>query len=56
MPEAESNTETVVITDLNLGGLAMQRELGSVTHLRDRRPDLFDLTSKLPIDIVRISR
>ena len=54
--EAESNTETVVITDLNLDDLAMQRELGSVTHLRDRRPDLYEITPKMPIEIVRISR
>jgi predicted amidohydrolase len=54
--EAESDTETVVITDLNLDDLAMQRELGSVTHLRDRRPDLYEITPKLPIEIVRISR
>jgi predicted amidohydrolase len=54
--EAESNTETVVITDLNLDDLAMQRGLGSVTHLRDRRPDLYEITPKIPIEIVRISR
>ena len=54
--EAESDTETVVITDLNLDDLAMQRGLGSVTHLRDRRPDLYEITSKIPIEIVRISR
>jgi len=54
--EAESNIETVVITDLSLSDLTMQRELGSVTHLRDRRPDLYDITAKIPVEIHRVSR
>ncbi len=51
--EAQAHTETVVITDLDLGALAQQREMGSVTHLLDRRPDLYEIRSKIPIELVR---
>jgi predicted amidohydrolase/GNAT superfamily N-acetyltransferase len=51
--EADPNAETVVIYDLDLNALAIQRELGSVRPLRDRRPDLYDLGMKSPIEHVR---
>lgn len=53
MAEAESNTETVVIADLDLANLSQQRELGSVTPLLDRRADLYDIRSKVKIEIIR---
>jgi predicted amidohydrolase len=53
--EAEANMETVVIGELDLSDLAQQREMGSVRPLRDRRPDLYELTSKIPIERVRVS-
>jgi predicted amidohydrolase/ribosomal protein S18 acetylase RimI-like enzyme len=53
LAEAEPNTETVVITDLDLNDLAQQREMGSVRPLRDRRPDYYEITSKKPIEIIR---
>ncbi|HEX3034744.1 MAG TPA: bifunctional GNAT family N-acetyltransferase/carbon-nitrogen hydrolase family protein [Thermodesulfobacteriota bacterium] len=53
--EADPNSETVVITELDLGSLAVQRDIGSVRPLYDRRPDLYELKSKIPIEIVRTS-
>jgi len=51
--EADPNSETVVIYDLDLNALAIQRELGSVRPLRDRRPDLYELRMKEEIQHVR---
>ncbi len=53
--EADSNSETVVITDLDLNSLAIQRDIGSVRPLQDRRPDIYELKSNIPIEIVRTS-
>lgn len=50
--EAEPDTETVVITELDLGSLALQREVGSVRPLRDRRPDLFEITAKHRVKVI----
>ncbi len=46
---ADANVETAVIADLDLTTLAQMREVGSVRPLRDRRLDLYDLKSKIPI-------
>lgn len=51
--EADPNIETVTMADLDLNSLAVQREVGSVRPLYDRRPDLYDLQSKIPIQIIR---
>lgn len=51
--EADPNTETVVIADLDLGTLAQERDIGSVRQLRDRRPDLYELKAKHPVQIIR---
>ena len=51
--EAEPNSETVVIADLNLADLAQQRELGSVTPLIDRRTDLYEIKAKSKIEVIR---
>ena len=53
LAEAEPNTETVVISDLNLEDLKQQRELGSVTPLLDRRVDLYEIRSKVKIEVIR---
>ncbi len=53
--EAEPNTESVVISELDLGDLETQRELGSVRPLRDRRTDLYSVSSKTPVEIIRTS-
>ncbi|MAT99609.1 MAG: nitrilase [Anaerolineaceae bacterium] len=46
---ADPNVETAVIADLDLTTLAQMRESGSVRPLRDRRLDLYELKSKIPI-------
>jgi len=51
--EAMAHTETVVITDLDLAAISQQRELGSVTHLLDRRPDIYEVSAKTPVELVR---
>ncbi|MBW2508045.1 MAG: bifunctional GNAT family N-acetyltransferase/carbon-nitrogen hydrolase family protein [Deltaproteobacteria bacterium] len=51
--KADFNTETVVISDLDLGTLEQVRELGSVRPLRDRRPDLYTISAKVPVEVVR---
>ncbi len=40
--EADSNVETMLVTDLDIADLYRSRESGAVTPLRDRRRDLFD--------------
>lgn len=51
--KADFNTETVVISDLDLGTLEQVRELGSVRPLRDRRPDLYTISPKVPVKVIR---
>lgn len=50
---AEPNAETVVITDLDLGSLEQTREVATVHPLRDRRTDLYDLTARDPVQVIR---
>lgn len=45
--EADSNVETLLITDLDIGDLHRSRDSGSVTPRRDRRHDLFEFHSRL---------
>lgn len=52
--EAEPNVETVVITDLDLNSLAQHRELGNTRPLHDRRPDLYELRAKIPIQRINV--
>lgn len=52
---ADFNTETVVISDLDLVTLEEVREAGSVRPLRDRRSDLYTLEGRTPVEIVRVS-
>lgn len=51
--EAEPNVETVVIADLDLTNLSYQRDMGSVRPLYDRRPDLYEIRAKAPIQVIR---
>ena len=41
--EASPNTETVIVSDVDLSLLTELREYGSVTNLKDRRKDLYQL-------------
>jgi predicted amidohydrolase/ribosomal protein S18 acetylase RimI-like enzyme len=52
---ADSNSETVVISDLDLVVLEEAREMGSVRPLRDRRPDLYDVVARNPVEVIRAS-
>jgi predicted amidohydrolase len=52
--EAEPNSETVVISDLDLADLSQQRKMGSVRPLMDRRPDLYELKARSPVEIKRV--
>jgi predicted amidohydrolase len=43
MSESTPNTEMIMFSDLDLDKLRVIRAEGSVTNLKDRRPDLYDL-------------
>lgn len=53
--EADPNAETVVICDLDLNTLAMQRDVGTVRPLSQRRSDLYRLKAQRKIRRVRFS-
>jgi predicted amidohydrolase len=44
--EASPNTETIVVSDVDLTLLTELHEYGSVTNLKDRRKDLYELRLK----------
>lgn len=50
---ADANTETVVITDLDLNTLNIAREIGNVRPLFDRRPDIYSLRARVPVELIR---
>lgn len=54
MAEAEPNFETVVISELDLNDLAVQRDLGSVKPLQDRRADLYEVNALVPVEVVYV--
>lgn len=53
--QGDPNTEAVVISEIDLGDLARQREVGSVRQLRDRRTDLYEVVSRIPVRKIRTS-
>lgn len=48
------NTQTVVIADLDLGALDIQRQSASVRPLLDRRHDIYELTAKIPVEHITV--
>ena len=52
--EADPNTETVVIAELDINTLHLQRDLGSVRPLYDRREDLYGLAARRKIEVVNV--
>lgn len=52
---ADVNSETVVISDLDLASLHEAREMGSVRPLRDRRADMYEVRAITPVEVVRVS-
>lgn len=53
--EADPNAEAVMICDLDLNTLAMQRDVGTVRPLTARRPDVYSLKAKRPVRNIRFS-
>ncbi len=51
--EADPNTEAAVVSELTLSALTEQRHIATVRPLHDRRPDLYDLVSKYPIEVIK---
>jgi predicted amidohydrolase/GNAT superfamily N-acetyltransferase len=51
---ADPNTETVAITDLDLGALDQVRQHGAVRPLRERRTDLYEVTSSVAVEKIRV--
>lgn len=51
--EADPNTETVVMADLDLTNLITARETGTVRPFFDKRNDLYSLTAKIPIEVIK---
>ncbi len=54
LAEADPNCETVCIAELDLNDLAIQRDLGSVKPLQDRRNDLYTVHSHIPVEVVNV--
>lgn len=50
--EADPNTETMVVAELDLSSLALLRDMGSVRPYYDRRPDLYRLELKEEFQLV----
>jgi predicted amidohydrolase/ribosomal protein S18 acetylase RimI-like enzyme len=51
--EADANTETVAIAELDISNLLLQRDIGTVRPLFDMRMDLFETQAKVPIEVIR---
>lgn len=49
------NTQTVVITDIDLGALEVEREVANVRPLIDRRPDIYAVERRITIEKVTVS-
>lgn len=49
------NTQTVVITDIDLGALEIEREVANVRPLVDRRPDIYSIEPKIVIEKCKVS-
>jgi hypothetical protein len=47
--ETTPNTEMTVIADLDMDLLKELHEIGSVTNLKDRRKDLYEIVVKAPL-------
>jgi predicted amidohydrolase len=52
--EGVVNTQTVVVSDLDIGALEIEREIGNVRPLLDRRTDLYNLVSHVKVQRIRV--
>jgi predicted amidohydrolase/ribosomal protein S18 acetylase RimI-like enzyme len=53
--EGVVNTQTVVICDIDLGALEVEREVANVRPLMDRRPDLYFIDKRIKIESCKVS-
>ncbi len=53
--EGVINSQTVVITDIDLGALEVDREVANVRPLIDRRPDIYFIQSRITIEKCKVS-
>jgi len=53
--EAEPNVEAVVIADLDMNDLPLQREVGSVIPFFDRSADIYSLSPLKDVELVRFT-
>jgi predicted amidohydrolase/GNAT superfamily N-acetyltransferase len=53
--EGIANTQTVVVADVDIGSLEIEREIASVRPLVDRRLDLYEVRVKTPVQRVRVT-
>jgi predicted amidohydrolase len=53
--EGVINTQTVVISDIDLGALEVEREVANVRPLIDRRPDIYFIQSRIKIEKCKVS-
>ncbi|MGB3210994.1 MAG: GNAT family N-acetyltransferase [Desulforhopalus sp.] len=49
------NTQTVVISDIDLGALEVEREVANVRPLIDRRPDIYSIQSGIKIEKCKVN-
>jgi hypothetical protein len=49
------NTQTVVICDIDLGALEIERTVGNVRPLVARRPDIYVIENRITIEKCKIS-
>ncbi len=49
------NTQTVVICNIDLGALEIEREVGNVRPLVDRRPDIYVIENRITIEKCKVS-
>ncbi|WP_197526551.1 carbon-nitrogen hydrolase family protein [Botrimarina colliarenosi] len=54
LAEGEANNESVVIAELDLNDLAVQRDIGSVRPLQDERKDLYQVTTTMRIETIQV--
>lgn len=52
--EGVINTQTVVISDIDLGALEIEREVANVKPLMDRRSDIYEVRNKIHIEKCRV--
>ncbi len=53
--EGVINTQTVVICDIDLGALEVEREVANVRPLIDRRPDIYFVQNRIQIEKCKVS-